>query len=106
MSNLRHSAKRDANEPDIISAYEKMGCAVERLNGAGIPDLLVSFKGFQEVVEVKTKDGKLNKAQKEFRSKFGRLTVVRTVDEAIDHANQLRSTAKALYEAMARRSEA
>lgn len=106
MSNLRHSAKRDANEPEIIQAYEKMGCAVVRLNGTGIPDLLVSFKGFQEVVEVKTKKGKLTTAQKEFRSKFGRLTVVRTVDEAVEHANQLRATATALYKAMTRRSEA
>ena len=41
MSLHRRAAKRDAAEPDIVSALEALGCVVWRVSGKGLPDLIV-----------------------------------------------------------------
>ena len=41
MSLHRRAAKRDANEPAIVSTLEALGCVVWRVSGKGLPDLAV-----------------------------------------------------------------
>jgi len=81
MSLNRYAAKRDKNEPEIIQAFEEMGCSVTRLNAP--MDLLIGHEGLNLIVGVKTKAGKLTPAQKEFISRHkGTYAVVRSVEEA------------------------
>jgi Holliday junction resolvase len=49
----RHARKRDDNEPEIVEAFEALGCSVTRLDGKGVPDLLVGMRGRTWLVEVK-----------------------------------------------------
>ena len=92
MSQNRFSAKRDENEPEIVDALRKAGYFVSRLNGTGIPDLLViepgehnnsmihtvdnvedaltaAQGGFITLLEVKMPGKKLNKIQREWHDR-------------------------------------
>ncbi len=53
---IKYARKRDENEREIISALKAAGAAVAQLDGSGIPDLLVSFKGTLYLLEVKLPD--------------------------------------------------
>lgn len=56
---MRFARKRDANERAIIRALEARGAHVAQLDGAGVPDLVVSVQGTLTLVEVKdVKEGK------------------------------------------------
>lgn len=56
---MRRAAKIDANQRQIIDALRKCGATVQPLHtvGAGVPDLLVGYRGRTALVEVK--DGSL-----------------------------------------------
>lgn len=45
--------RRDANEREIVAALESAGASVQRLDAAGVPDLLVGFRGETFLIEVK-----------------------------------------------------
>ena len=65
----RHPDHRDANEPEIITAFEKLGGFVHPLQGkAGLPDLLVGISGTWILVEVKNPTGRnrIGQAQQDF----------------------------------------
>ena len=85
MSIHRHNPKRDANEAEIISALRSIhGVVVSQISGAGVPDLLVSFQGFNYLLEVKDKSGKLTSTQVEWHKAWtGQVEIVHTVDEAL-----------------------
>lgn len=74
-----HGKARDANEPEIVEAFERLGCSVERID---VPcDLIVGFLGVTHLVEVKTERGKLTQAQILFTLKYkGKLHIVRSVE--------------------------
>lgn len=55
---MTHARRRDVNEPLIIEALRAAGAAVHQLDGAGVPDLLVSYKGELTLLEVKNPDAK------------------------------------------------
>lgn len=55
---MTHAKRRDANERGIIAALESIGCAVQQLDGSGIPDLLVSYRGELVLLEVKNPEAK------------------------------------------------
>ncbi len=57
MSNIRRAPQRDTNEPAIVSALEAAGASVTRLNGTGVPDLLVGLRGETHLLEVKMPAG-------------------------------------------------
>jgi hypothetical protein len=61
----RHGKKRDANEKEIIAAWEAMGAYVEGISGKGSPDTLVHHKGVLYRCEVKGAKRGLTKAQVE-----------------------------------------
>lgn len=85
MSLHRRAAKRDANEPEIIQALQAAGAKVWPVSGEGIPDLLVAYQGRFLLMEVKTKTGKLTRAQIAFCGQVENypVHVVRTPEQAV-----------------------
>lgn len=82
-SNVRHAAKRDANEGEIVDCLRKLGCKVDRISGTGVPDLLVGYRGHNLLMEVKMPGKKLRPAQEEWHSEWrGQKAVVETIDDA------------------------
>lgn len=55
--------KRDANEPEIVDALEKIGAQVTRISGEGAPDILVRFRGQLWAFEIKAEKGHQTEAQ-------------------------------------------
>lgn len=81
---MRHAAKRDGTEAEIIGAFERFGCVVVRLSQTGLPDLLVRAPdGRAALVECKAPRGTLTPAQVTFQQKWGVVPVVRTPEEAV-----------------------
>lgn len=50
---MHRAKRRDANEVEIVRALEAAGASVTRLDGDGIPDLLVGYRGRSTLLEVK-----------------------------------------------------
>lgn len=78
--------RTDSNQSAIVSALRTVGASVESLAdvGAGVPDLLVGFRGQNHLMEVKTAKGKLTGDQELWHKTWrGQKVVVRTVDEAL-----------------------
>jgi hypothetical protein len=91
---MRRAARRDANEPDIVSALRHFGATVQPLDAKGVPDLLVGHSGKNYLLEVKEPEGvrggrskkgqRLNELQVLWHMKWrGQCVVVRTVNEAL-----------------------
>lgn len=88
---MRHAARIDANQEQIVSALRAMGATVRIVTqGNGLPDLLVGFRGVTILMEVK--DGKkvpsarkLTPAEQKFFDEWrgGIVAIVNSVDEAI-----------------------
>lgn len=57
MSNIRRAPQRDTNEPAIVAALKAAGASVTRINGTGVPDLLVGLRGETHLLEVKMPAG-------------------------------------------------
>jgi hypothetical protein len=55
----RYAKARDANEPEIVAALEAAGAVVIRLepSTAGLPDLLVGYRGRNILMEIKLPPG-------------------------------------------------
>lgn len=52
----RRANRRDGTQPEIVQAFEQLGCTVVDLSGvgiAGLPDLAVGAVGVTHLVEVK-----------------------------------------------------
>ena len=89
---MRYAARIDANQEQIVSALRAHGATVRIVTqGNGLPDLLVGYKGFTLLLEVK--DGnkvpsarKLTSAEQKFFDEWtgGMLAVVNSADEAIE----------------------
>jgi len=89
---MRHAARIDANQDQIVAALRAMGATVRIVTqGNGLPDLLVGFRGMTILMEVK--DGqkvpsarKLTPAEQKFFDEWrgGIVAIVNSVDEAID----------------------
>ena len=89
---MRHAARIDANQEQIVAALRAMGATVRIVTqGNGLPDLLVGFRGVTILMEVK--DGqkvpsarKLTLAEQKFFDEWrgGIVAIVNSVDEAID----------------------
>jgi len=88
----RTAAKVDENQERIVAALRGVGCSVAITSGVGngFPDLVLGHvnprTGHLEnlLVEVKTKEGKLEKTQITFHALWrGQVCVVRSVREAL-----------------------
>ena len=82
---MRLKAKRDGNEAEIVAALVAVGATVSQLNDPALPDLLVGYKGWNILMEIKGKKrGKLTPAQKRWHETWrGQVEVVRSVEEVL-----------------------
>ena len=92
---MSHSPRRyavsrvqsDANHGAIAHALRQCGASVVDLRavGAGVPDLLVGYRGASWLLEVKTDAGKLRESQDVFAATWrgGPVVVVRSPAEAL-----------------------
>ena len=88
---MRYANRIDANQNSIVDALRKAGAYVRIISqGDGIPDLLVAYKGYTILMEVK--DGnkppsarKLTEAEQKFFDEWtgGMLVVVNSVEESL-----------------------
>lgn len=88
---MRYANRIDANQNAIVDALRKAGAYVRIISqGDGIPDLLVAYKGYTILMEVK--DGnkppsarKLTEAEQKFFDEWtgGMLVIVNSVEESI-----------------------
>lgn len=89
---MRRAARVDANQEQVVSALRACGAYVRIVTqGDGLPDLLVGYRGYTLLLEVK--DGrkppsarKLTEAEEKFFQEWkgGLLAKVESVDEALD----------------------
>lgn len=79
---MRRAAKRDVNEPEIVTALERVGAMVLRQTH---PDLVVGFRGANFLLEVKgTRPQRLQPEQIRLRASWpGQYTIVASVDDAL-----------------------
>lgn len=89
---MRRANRVDANQTQIVEALRACGAYVRIISqGEGIPDLLVGYRGYTLLLEVKDgrkppSDRKLTPAEEKFfmEWKGGLLAKVESVDEALD----------------------
>ena len=89
---MRRAMRVDANQEQIVSALRARGAGVRVISqGDGIPDLLVGYRGYTILMEVK--DGqkvpsarKLTLAEQKFFDDWqgGMLVIVNSVEEALE----------------------
>jgi hypothetical protein len=86
------AARIDANQPEIIKALRACGATVQPLHtvGAGVPDLLVGYRGKNYLLEIKD-SSKPPSARRLTEDQIiwhvawrGRVTIVTTINEALD----------------------
>jgi hypothetical protein len=69
MLGLQDMYKPDANQAEIVKSLRTVGCSVEIITSpigrAGIPDLLVGFKGINYLLEIKVPGAKGTSSDKE-----------------------------------------
>jgi hypothetical protein len=82
---VRQANRRDSVEREIVSALRRLGCSVQRLQGDGVPDLLIGRAGLTWLAEVKTGDRPLRESQREWHAAWNGAppVVLRTVDDAL-----------------------
>jgi Holliday junction resolvase len=93
---MRYANRIDANQNKIVDALRKAGAVVRIISqGDGIPDLLVGYRGFTILMEVKDGDKvpsarKLTEAEQKFFDDWrgGMLVIVNSVEEAIETLNR------------------
>jgi hypothetical protein len=76
-------SSRDANESEIVKAFQKRGARVWRMEPPAPFDLLVEYRGVLRAVEVKTEKGRFTALQRLFAQSFT-LYVARTDDDVAD----------------------
>lgn len=82
MSLNRHAKRRDANEPEIVNALEKLGADVFRLDAPA--DLLVGLRGQWYLMEVKMPKGRLTVKQKRVHATTRtQIPIVQNIEEAL-----------------------
>lgn len=80
---MRHAAKTDDNQAEVVKALRSVGVSVEYIK---LPmDLLICHRGETALMEIKTQDGRLTKDQVEFIARWpGKIHVVRSPQEAVN----------------------
>lgn len=88
----KYARRVDANQDQIVSALRACGATVRVISqGGGIPDLLVGYRGYTLLLEVK--DGnkppsarELTEPEQKFFEEWtgGLLAIVNNVDEALE----------------------
>jgi hypothetical protein len=83
---MTYANRTDSNQTEIVQALRKVGVSVQPLTAvkAGCPDLLCGYRGHNQLLEVKSDDGKLTPDQIDWKKNWrGSVCVVRNIEEAI-----------------------
>ena len=91
---MRKHGRIDANHKEIVDALRGIGASVLSLAnlGNGAPDLLVSLRGENFLLEVKTAKGRLTEDEMRFMSEWsGQINIVRNVEQAIEVVTEPRA---------------
>jgi len=104
MSRITRNPRRDANEPAIVQALERLGFSVQRLSATGCPDLAIGKQGITRLVEVKSGRQPLRPTQAGWWLHWqgGSLLVIRDVEEAAIVATHWGTSDAPLCEALFR----
>lgn len=84
---MRRARRTDGNQKAIVHALRAAGRTVEVLSdvGRGVPDLLVSFRGVNYLLEVKIPGAKLTPDEDKWHDGWdGPVSVVTTEQEAVN----------------------
>ena len=88
---MRLAARRDANEDQVVSALQACGAYVKKINGSGEFDLLVWYRGYTLLLEIKDgrrppSEQKLTPAEQKFHAEWpgDNLHIVNSVDAALE----------------------
>ena len=88
---MRRAARRDANEGKIVAALQACGAYVKKINDEGAFDLLVFYRGWTLLLEVKDGDKPpsaraLTPAEQKFHDEWPgqNLFIVTSEHEALD----------------------
>ena len=93
---MRRNAKVDANHPEIVAAFRRLGASVLSLAnlGRGVPDLLIAWCGVTMLVEVKAPKGKETEDQLRFFEGWqGQIFIVRDVNGVLTVVRLLKEQA-------------
>ena len=93
---MRRNAKVDANHPEIVAAFRKLGASVLSLAnlGRGVPDLLIAWCGVTMLVEVKAPKGKETEDQLRFFEDWqGQIFIVRDTEGVLTVVRLLKDQA-------------
>jgi len=89
---MRKRARTDANQTEIVAVLRKWGASVQSLAviGNGCPDLLVSHRGVNYLLEVKDgakapSEKRLTRDEADWHAKWaGQVAVVENAQQAVD----------------------
>jgi hypothetical protein len=88
---MRRAARRDVNERRVIDALKACGAYVKQINDEGLADLLVYYRGYTLIFEVKDGDKPpsqraLTPAEAKFHAEWPgqNLYIVNSEHEALD----------------------
>jgi hypothetical protein len=88
---MRRAARRDVNERRVIDALKACGAYVKQINDEGLADLLVYYRGYTLLLEVKDGDKSpsqraLTPAEAKFHAEWPgqNLHIVNSEHEALD----------------------
>lgn len=77
-------AKVDQNQKELVQYARNLGASVTHLHNVhgGVPDILIGYRGFNYLAEIKNEKGKLNELQvKWFNNWGGQARVIRTKED-------------------------
>lgn len=83
MADMRHAARSDANQTQIVDAFRSAGASVYVIK---LPvDIIVGYAGKTALVEIKTSAGKYTELQRNFMAgwKGGTVATIRDVGGAL-----------------------
>ena len=97
---MTYARKVDANQPQIVAAFEKLGCRVFDSSGLGrgFPDLVVQRGKVTILVEVKTPTGRPTRAQAALAAQGWSVTICRTPSDVLEASSYLRRSAAKIKE--------
>lgn len=102
----KYSAKADKNQPEIVAEYRRLGASAQHVHmvGKGFVDIVVGYRGFNELVEIKDpkqpmSKRKLNKEEQKWHDNWsGTARVIETKEDVLAHILELRNEANASRE--------
>lgn len=103
---MRRAAKVDGNQAEFVAFFRGCGMTVQHLHtvGRGVPDLLLGFRGVNELVEMKMPGGKLTADEVSWHARWaGTVEVVRTIDDAKRVRQRMINRANARFDATMKR---